>query len=369
MALGGGSWSLAGGTVQFDNTVSGAADNSGVTVAGAAKLNGASATGVNTGTGNQDYQGTLALVGGSKTLTGGTVQFDNTVSGAADNSGLTVAGAAKLNGASATGVNTGTGNQDYQGTLALVGGSKTLTGGTVQFDNTVSGAADNSGLTVAGAAKLNGQSATGVNTGTGNQDYQGTLALFCCKRSGTRRDLHSYPTRRSSDHNSGLTVAGAAKLNGASASGVNTGTGNQDYQGTLALVGGSKTLTGGTVQFDNTVRDGTGNVGGKSEDLGGRRSIKEKRVKTGTGTQDYPGTLALVGGSKALTGGTVQFYNTVSGAADNSGLTVAGAAKLNGASATGVNTGTGNQDYQGTLALVGGSKTLTGGTMQFDNTV
>src|SRR2546423_10209576 len=153
MALGGGSWSLAGGTVQFDNTVSGAADNSGVTVAGAAKLNGASATGVNTGTGNQDYQGTLALVGGSKTLTGGTVQFDNTVSGAADNSGLTVAGAAKLNGASATGVNTGTGNQDYQGTLALVGGRKALPGGKERIARRARGAENKNGLTVAGAAK------------------------------------------------------------------------------------------------------------------------------------------------------------------------------------------------------------------------
>src|SRR2546423_5294613 len=146
MALGGGSWSLAGGTVQFDNTVSGAADNSGVTVAGAAKLNGASATGVNTGTGNQDYRGTLALVGGSKTLTGETVQFDNTVSGAADNSGLTVAGAAKLNGASATGVNTGTGNQDYQGAVTLAGGSKTLTGGTMQLDRKGGGAGKRGGV-------------------------------------------------------------------------------------------------------------------------------------------------------------------------------------------------------------------------------
>ena len=351
MRLAGGAKTLTGGSVEFDSTVSGAADNSGLTVAGATVLNGAS---VNTGTGNQDYQGAMTLAGGAKTLTGGSVQFDNTVSGAADNSGLTVAGGTVLNGAS---VNTGAGNQDYQGAMTLAGGAKTLTGGSVQFDNTVSGAADNSGLTVAGATLLNGAS---VNTGTGNQDYQGAMRLAGGAKTLTGGSVEFDSTVSGAADNSGLTVAGATVLNGAS---VNTGTGNQDYQGAMTLAGGAKTLTGGSVQFDNTVSGAADNSG---LTVAGGTVLNGASVNTGTGNQDYQGAMTLAGGAKTLTGGSVQFANTVSGAADNSGLTVAGATLLNGAS---VNTGTGNQDYQGAVTLAGGAKTLTGGSVEFDNTV
>ncbi|MCP5528203.1 MAG: hypothetical protein H7A47_15530, partial [Verrucomicrobiales bacterium] len=127
--------------------------------------------GVDTGSGDQTYEGTLELAGGNKTLKGATVTFQGNVDGAVDNSGLTVDGWTVLNGSE---INTGSGEQRYLDTVNLVGGPKTLNGGTVTFQGNVDGAVDNSGLTVAAATVLNGSE---INTGSGEQTYKKALNL------------------------------------------------------------------------------------------------------------------------------------------------------------------------------------------------
>ncbi|MCX5789644.1 MAG: hypothetical protein NTX64_14240 [Elusimicrobia bacterium] len=417
-------------------------------------------TGDFTTTGTQTYQNAVTLSGGARSLTATAVEFDAGVDGSADGSGLTVNGAATLNGAS---VNTGTGDQSYSGTVtvgvntALTGKNLTLAGvafpaarsltlGTVTVG--VNTALTGKNLTLAGVAfpaarsltltnnggvaTLNGTvngvdtlTANGTGTGTslavnglisGNwvddreattlaggsvitshdQSYSGTVTLGApTTLAGTNLTLAGVGGASNdltlTDHNNGVatlngavTNVGTLTANGdagtslavnttisagsvidqvtttlAGAS-VNTGGGNQTYSGAVTL-GHDEALTAGTVEFDGTVNGSAGNHG---LTVTGATTLKGASVNTGSGNQTYNGAVTL-GHDEALTAGTVDFDGTVDGSAGNHGLTVTGATTLNGAS---VNTGSGNQTYNGAVTL-GHDEALTAGTVEFDGTV
>ena len=409
---------------------------------------------VNTGTGNQTYNGAVLLSGGAKTLTAGTVEFDGTVNGSADNSGLTVTGAATLNGAS---VNTGTGDQSYSGTVT-VGVNTTLTGKNLTLAGVAFPAARSLTLTNnGGVATLNG-TVNGVDTLTANGTGAGTSLAVNGLISGNWLDDREATTLAggsvitSHDQNysaavtlgapttlvgtnltlagvvgatNGLTLTnhnnGVATLNGAvtdvgtltangdagtslavnstisagsvidqaattlNGASVDTGAGNQTYSGAVTL-GANETLTGGSIDFTSTV-DGNydlvvnkgagtvtfeGAVGSSGSGLAsvtvdalGSTVLAGGSVRT-SGTQTYGGPVTLKGGAQALTASGVTFDGTV---AENSGednsLTVNGTTRLYGAS---VNTGTGGQTYNGAFNFYQ-PEVLTGGNIDFQGTV
>jgi filamentous hemagglutinin family protein len=414
---------LTGSSVDLNSTVTGAFNltvNGSATFGGDAQIagltlnNGGNFDGGNvTTTGIQTYNGAISL-GADTVLSGSGVVLKSTVDGAHD---LTISGAATVDGVigggiklagltfdNAVNLNAGavatTGAQTYNGAVSL-GADQTFNGSAVILNSTIDGA---HALTANGPITFNGAvgggtELTSVNlnnggnlnggaiTTSGTQTYGGTISLGAdtvLKGSGVTVNssvdgAHSLTIDGPATLNAalgagtaltGLTVEGAASLNGGS---VKT-SGAQTYSGAISL-GGDETLSGSSVAFDSTVNgahnltvNGTatlaGAVGGgtalSSLALNGAANLNGGSVTT-TGTQTYDGAV-LLGSDYTLSGSSVALNSTVNGAHNltvNSANTTTFGGAVGGQTAlasltTGANDDT---DISGGLIATSGSQT------------
>ncbi|MBK9624571.1 MAG: hypothetical protein IPO38_08425 [Rhodocyclaceae bacterium] len=401
------------GNAVFNSTVGNTKELGALAVSGTTTFN-AGATSVKTdataNTGNQTYSGLVTLNDNLSLLatTAGTIALNGALTGNANS--LTISaptlvrfgdgvGADSLLGLSSLDVTgptqiksqavTTSGTQRYRGTVALgvddANKTKTLTGSTVTFDSIVNATTKGTeALAIVGNSVFNGSvgavtelgalsvsgttlfkaGATTVNTdataNTGNQSYSGAVTLnenvgiganivtFSNTLDATTKGTEALSITGNAVFNStvgntkelgALAVSGTTTFN-AGATSVKTdataNTGNQTYSGLVtlndnlsllattagtialngALTGNAKSLT---ISAPTLVRFGDGIgadslLGLSSLDVTGPTQIKSQAVTT-SGTQRYRGGVTLgidgVNKTKTLTGSTVTFNNTV----------------------------------------------------------
>ncbi len=456
---------LTGPTVTFNGTVSGATtfslnvtgdavfgNGAADTVTGLTSLTVTGASTINTtnitSSGTQLYTGNVTL-GANAVLTGPTVTFNGTVSGATTFSLNVTGGAVFGNGAAdtVTGLTTLTvtgastinttnitssGTQLYTGNVTL-GANAVLTGPTVTFNGTVSGATtfslnvtgdavfgNGAADTVTGLTSLTVTGASTINTtnitSSGTQLYTGNVTLGAnavltgptVTFNGTVSGATTFSLNVTGDavfgNGAADTVTGLTTLTVTGASTINTtnitSSGTQLYTGNVTL-GANAVLTGPTVTFNGTVSGATtfslnvtgdavfGNgaadtvTGLTSLTVTGASTINTTNI-TSSGTQLYTGNVTL-GANAVLTGPTVTFNGTVSGATtfslnvtgdavfgNGAADTVTGLTTLTVTGASTINTtnitSSGTQLYTGNVTL-GANAVLTGPTVTFNGTV
>ncbi|MFI5379653.1 MAG: hypothetical protein ACHRHE_10175, partial [Tepidisphaerales bacterium] len=323
------------------------------------------ATPVLTTAGFQTY-GNAVTLAADASLVGTSVTFNGTVNGAfalAIGNAGTATGAVFGNGAGAFVGNTGagltslhvfgttalnagntgsatvrtTGTQTYDGAVAL-NDNTTLVASQAGFNGPVTGSKS---LLVTGATAINGAS---VTTTGATQEYTGPVTLGAnAALTGTTVTFDAAVSGSKS-----LLVTGSTVINGGAVA--TTGT-TQEYNGPVAL-GANATLTGSQVTFDQAVN------GDKSLLVNGSATIKGGDVTTTGTTQEYNGSVTLVG-QTVLTGSTVIFDQQVDG---DKALRVLGNTQINGAGVATQNA----QEYQGTVTLGHNATLQTRGTTSGD---
>jgi fibronectin-binding autotransporter adhesin len=399
---------LSANTNTLAGIVGGSTALSSLTITGATALN-SGATAITT-TGAQAYNGAVTLSNGaSYTLTGSTISFGSTINGAGnltlttnstDTSSpiITLGGAVNINALAATAgtanngiisiggnvttaINTSNAGQEYYGNV-LLGANVTLDTGSgtnsiLRLDKTVTGGNHSLTLNNAGTTHLNGN-ITGVTTLTTNAG--GTTQIGANVTAITTSGAQTYNDAITLNNTNAVTLtSGGALTFGSTVTGLTSGGNN------LTLSFASGTVNVGSSYFSNI----------KNFTSSGNGTIHLVGTFTTAGSQTYNNAVTLNTGSNVTlttSDGNISFGSTVNGGTGlivNAGShdvtfagNIGGSTALTSLTATGdtINIGSephttittsGNQTYNGAVALNADTSTFTttSGNLTFSSTI